>query len=202
MTVSAAYDPITTAGNDVTTAFSVTWPFFTGSLLVTLIDSDGVETVKTISTHYTVSGGTDANGLPATGTVTMLTAPATGEKLRIERVTPRTQATTYSNDDAFPAKTTESALDKLHLLMQEVLYETDRAIKLRTADREAGVDPVLPLWSRTRKARPSPSTSTATASIWWTRAVSDWTSAPLRRALPARMRRPPLPARLLTFCST
>jgi hypothetical protein len=145
MTVSTAYDPLSFAGNGTTTAFSVTWPFFSGSLLVTLISSAGVETVKTISTHYTVSGGTDSNGLPATGTVTMLTAPASGETLRIERVTPRTQATTYTTNDAFPAKTTEAAFDKLHLLMQEVLYETDRAIKLRVTDREAGVDPVLPL---------------------------------------------------------
>lgn len=119
MAVSTAYAPLEYAGNDVTTAFSVTWPFFTGTLVVTAIDDDGVETVKTITTHYTVSGGTDANGLPATGTVTMLTAPATGTQLRIERSTPKTQAAVYTENDAFPAKTHEAALDKLTLLHQE-----------------------------------------------------------------------------------
>jgi hypothetical protein len=120
MAVSTAYAPLVYNGNGATVAFSVTFPFFTGTLLVTAVDSTGVETVKTISTHYTVSGGTDANGLPATGTVTMLTAPATGSQLRIERVTPKTQATSYTNNDAFPAKSTEAAFDKLLLIAQEV----------------------------------------------------------------------------------
>lgn len=87
MTVSTAYAPLNYTGNGSTTVFSVTWPFFTGSLIVTLVSAAGVETVKTISTHYTVSGGTTADGLPATGSVTMLTAPASGETLRIARAT-------------------------------------------------------------------------------------------------------------------
>lgn len=119
MTVSTAYSVLSFAGNGVTTEFAVTWPFFTGSLVVTLVNSSGVETVKTLTTHYTVSGGTDSNGLPATGTVTMLTAPATGETLRIQRSTPKTQAATWGENDAFPQKTIESALDKLLLIAQE-----------------------------------------------------------------------------------
>ena len=122
MTVSTSYSTLSFNGNGSTTAFSVTWQFLSGSLVVTLIDDDDVETVKTISTHYTVSGGTDSDGLPATGTVTMVTAPASGETLRIERVTPKTQATTYTNGDAFPAKTHEAALDKATLVAQENAY--------------------------------------------------------------------------------
>ena len=145
MTVSTAYDPLTFTGDASTVSFAVTWPFYTGSLVVTeIVTATGVETVKTISTHYTVSGGTDANGLPATGTVTAVTAPAATVKWRIERVTPRTQATAYTNNDAFPAKTTESAFDKALLIGQEALYQADRAVKVTTANREAGVDPVLP----------------------------------------------------------
>jgi hypothetical protein len=113
MTVSAAYEPLTYTGNDATTAFPITFPFFTGSLVVTeIVIATGAETVKTISTHYTVAGGTDANGLPATGTVNVVTAPASTVKWRIERVTPRTQATAYTVNDAFPAKTTEAAVSK------------------------------------------------------------------------------------------
>lgn len=119
MTVSTAYAPITYAGNGATTAFSVTWPFLTGSLIVTSIASTGVETVKTLTTHYTVTGGTDANGLPATGTVTMLTAPASGETLRITRATPKTQTLTWGENDAFPQKVIESGFDKLLLIAQE-----------------------------------------------------------------------------------
>lgn len=122
MTVSTAYAPLTYNGNGVTTAFSVTWPFFTGTLVVTAIDADGVETVKTITTHYTVSGGTDAEGLPATGTVTMLVAPANGTQLRITRSTAQTQVSTWSENDSFPQATVEAALDKLTLLAQERAY--------------------------------------------------------------------------------
>lgn len=122
MTVSTAYAPLPFNGNGVTTAFSVTWPFYTGTLKVTLISSTGVETVKTISTHYTVSGGTDGDGLPAVGTVTMLSAPASGETLRIERVTPKTQSSVWTNGGAFDAKTLESALDRNLLITQEAEY--------------------------------------------------------------------------------
>ena len=119
MTVSTSYAPLTYAGNAATTAFAVTWPFFTGSLVVTLIASTGVETVKSLTTHYTVSGGTTAAGLPATGTVTMLTAPAVGETLQITRVTPKTQGSTWAENDPFPQKVIEAALDRLTLQTQE-----------------------------------------------------------------------------------
>lgn len=133
MAVSTAYAPLTFNGNDVTTAFSVTWQFFTGSLKVTLISSTGVETVKTISTHYTVSGGTDSDGLPAVGQVTMLAAPATGEKLRIERVTPQTQPSSWTNGGAFDAKTLESALDRELLVAQEAYNYASTALQKITS---------------------------------------------------------------------
>jgi hypothetical protein len=116
---SSSYSPLTYNGNGATTAFSVTFPFFTGSLVVTAVDADGVETTKTITTHYTVAGGTDGNGLPATGTVTMLTAPASGTTLRIARSTTKTQALALTNNDPFPAKSIEAAFDKAILISQE-----------------------------------------------------------------------------------
>ena len=130
MTVSAAYAPLLFNGNDVTVDLPVTWPFFTGSLVVTAIDAVGVETVKTISTHYTVAGGTTAAGLPSTGTVTMLTAPATGTQTRVERATALTQATGYNTNDAFPAKTVEGAFDKGTLIEQELGDDIGRAVKV------------------------------------------------------------------------
>lgn len=137
MAVSTAYAPLSYAGNGSTTAFSVTWPFFDGSLVVTLVSSDGTETVKTITTHYTVSGGTDANGLPATGTVTMGTAPASGETLRIERATTNTQASTWTEGGAFSAKSLEAALDRRTLVAQEVLYDTELTWRMAWATATA-----------------------------------------------------------------
>lgn len=120
MTVATAYSVISSSGNGVTTAFSVTWPFFAATdLVVTLVSSTGVETVKTLTTHYTVSGGTDVNGLPAVGTVTMLTAPASGETLRIQRSTSKVQSSSWTNGGSFQAKTVEATVDRLMLIAQE-----------------------------------------------------------------------------------
>lgn len=125
MAVSTSYAPLTFAGDDATVLFSVTWPFFDGTLVVTLIASDSSETVQTITTHYTVSGGTDSDGLPATGSVTMLTAPASGETLRIERATTKTQTATWTNTGPFQAKTLEATLDKILMIAQENYYNRD-----------------------------------------------------------------------------
>lgn len=119
MPVSVSYAPLTYSGNGTSTAFSVTWPFYSGTLRVTKVASTGVETVQTISTHYTVTGGTDADGLPSTGTVTMLTAPASGEQIRIERVTPLTQTITLTAGGEFSPKVVMTGLDKLTLIAQE-----------------------------------------------------------------------------------
>lgn len=127
MAVSTTYAPLVFNGNGSTTDFAVTWQFFDDTLVVTAIDAAGVETVKTITTHYTVDGGTDSNGLPATGTVSWvvddlagLTAPASGTQVRITRITPKTQASTWGESDNFPQKTIEAALDRETLLVQEM----------------------------------------------------------------------------------
>lgn len=119
MTVSVSYAPLTYSGNGSQTEFSVTWPFFTSTLRVTLISSTGVETAQTITTHYTVSGGTASDGAPSTGTVTIVTAPASGESVRIERVTPRTQALDLTAGGDFNPRSVMTAFDRLTLITQE-----------------------------------------------------------------------------------
>jgi hypothetical protein len=119
MAVSTTNTSVTYNGNGATTSFTVTFQFFSASdLVVIAISADGVETPQTLTTHYTVSGGS-SGGVPSTGTVTMLTAPSAGTTLRIQRNTQKTQATTFANNDAFPAKTVEGAFDKLMLIAQE-----------------------------------------------------------------------------------
>jgi hypothetical protein len=126
MAVTTTYAPLTYSGNGSSTDFSVTWPFFdSDDLVVTLISSAGTETVQTITTEYTVSGGTDSDGLPATGTVTMITAPASGETLRISRASDRTQSSTWTKNGPFSAKTLEAALDRAMLVSQEIAEENE-----------------------------------------------------------------------------
>lgn len=122
MTVSTEYAPLIFPGNNVTTQLPVTWQFFSDSLVVTEINAAGVESQKSITTHYTVSGGTDADGLPGTGTVTLGAAHAIGTRIRVERATPMTQEATWGENDAFPQKTVEAVLDRAILIAQETAF--------------------------------------------------------------------------------
>lgn len=121
MAVSTSYAPLSYSGNGATVAFSITWPFFSSTDIVAiLVDADGVETTKTITTHYSVTGGQTADGIPSTGTLTMVTAPASGETLRIHRATSKVQSATWTNGGSFQAKTIEAMADRLTLISQEI----------------------------------------------------------------------------------
>ena len=134
------------SGNGVTTAFATGFQFDDeADIQVILRASDGTETVQTLTTHYTVSGA----GNPSGGTVTMVTAPASGKKLRIVRNLDYTQGTDYTEGTAFPAATHENALDKLTQLTQQLAHELKRAPKL--ASTSSNYPAVFPDGGSTKK---------------------------------------------------
>lgn len=141
MTVSSELNRKEYAGNGVTTAFA-TSPviFFDASDLEVydVLDSTGVATLKTITTHYTVSGGAGS-----TGTVTMLTAPASGHTLVIVRSLPLTQADDFVQNDASDAEVLEDALDRQTMVSQQLQARVDRSIRLPDGD-VSGADTELP----------------------------------------------------------
>lgn len=141
MTVSSETSKILYAGNDSTTAFAVPFYFLANAdLRVVLInDTTGIGTVQTETTHYTVAGA----GNPAGGTVTMITAPATGETLLIKRDLDLKQETDYVPNDPFPAESHEEALDRLTMIAQQVDEKVDRAILAPEGD-DGTVDYTLP----------------------------------------------------------
>lgn len=127
MTVSSSTAKVSYSGNSSTVAFAVNFYFLADAhLKVVSRAADGTETVKTLTTDYTVSGA----GNPSGGTVTMNTAPATGTTLVIARNVPITQLTDYTANDPFPAETHEQALDKLTMEVQQINEAVARAIKL------------------------------------------------------------------------
>jgi hypothetical protein len=69
-----------------------------------------------VGTAYTAALNADQSTSPG-GTVTFPAAAT--DVVRIERVTPLTQATAYAAYDAFPAETHELALDKVTLALQD-----------------------------------------------------------------------------------
>ncbi len=116
MTISTTDSRISYNGNGVTTEFSFPYRFLAnGDLVVVIVDAAGVETVKTITTDYTVTGAGDDAG----GSVTMLVAPASSTRLVIYRDTEVVQETDYTSGDAFPAESHERALDRLTMILQE-----------------------------------------------------------------------------------
>lgn len=126
MTVSSSSNKVQYNGNGSTTVFAYTFKVFNQNDLTVIIRSaSGTETVKTITTHYTVSGVGSAGG----GNVTMLTAPAAGETITILREQDLIQEFDLVPNDPFPAQLMEDALDKLTFMVQQHSEELDRAIK-------------------------------------------------------------------------
>jgi hypothetical protein len=97
-----------------------------------ILDDDHVAvyvagTLKTLTTHYTVSG---AGGATFTVTFTSGNAPANGAQVLLIREVPLTQETDYVENDPFPAETHETALDLAAMVSQQLSEELDRAIKM------------------------------------------------------------------------
>jgi hypothetical protein len=129
MTVSSTTVKDSYSGNDSTTEFTYTFKIFADTDLQVIIrSSTGTETVKTLTTHYTVAGAGDASG----GSITFTggNTPATGETVVIRREVPQTQAIDYIANDPFPAESHEEGLDRATMTIQQMQEELDRAIKL------------------------------------------------------------------------
>lgn len=132
MTVNTTTNRVSYAGNGTTTAFAVPFPFLADADLVVIerTDSTGAEVTKTLTTHYTVSG---AGGV--SGTVTMVTAPATGVTLTIYRDPAVTQLVDLVPNDPLPVETAvEQPLDRLTMIAQRNRDLIDRALRLPDGD--------------------------------------------------------------------
>lgn len=149
MTVSSTSARVSYSGNGSTTAFAVNYYFLANNhLKVVVRSSTGVESTKVLNTDYTVSGA----GNPAGGTVTMTSAPASGETLLILRTPPLTQDVDYQPNDPFPAATHEQALDKLTMEAQYLQDQLNRALKIAETDSQALTTTVPTSTTRANKA--------------------------------------------------
>lgn len=135
MTISATTLRKSYTGNSVTTAFSFPYRFLAnGDLKVYQAG-----TLKTITTHYTISGAGDAGG----GTVTFVTAPANAESVVILNDPAQTQGLDLVENDPLPAESVETAFDRLTLIAQRLDDRLDRAAVLADTD-VSGASVVLP----------------------------------------------------------
>lgn len=131
MTVSSTTSRVTYATDGSSTAFPVSFYFLANAdLVVLLVDADGNSETLVLTTDYTVSGAGNESG----GTVTLLSAPASGETLVIYRDPTLTQLTDYAPNDPFPAETHERALDKLTMICQRLSDRLARTFGLADSD--------------------------------------------------------------------
>ena len=148
MTISTTIIKNSYSGNASQTVFPYTFKISVDAdIQVILRSALGTETVKSISTDYTVSGAGDANG----GNVTMVVAPANGETLVIRRATVQTQNIDLVENDPFSAETVEGGFDKSVSLVQEIQEEADRAIKLSRTNTMASTEFTVDAVSRAGK---------------------------------------------------
>jgi hypothetical protein len=125
------------SGNGSTTQFTIPFSFenITNSLnqvVVYLIDntipSAPTQTLWTLNTQYTLTGGTSAQPLYVTtsGGYTV----TSNQQLVITRVSEIEQTFSYANNSVFPAKSHENALDYLTMISQELNAQLSSFIAL------------------------------------------------------------------------
>ena len=128
MTLSTTINKASYSGDGNTATFNYNFKIFTNSDLKVIIRSaSGTETLKTITTHYTVSGAGSNSG----GSVTFTggNIPTNTETVILQRVVPLTQTHDYVENDPFPAESHEQGLDRLTMHVQQLQEEVDRSIK-------------------------------------------------------------------------
>lgn len=126
MAADTTYAPVEEAGNGVKVAFDFAFKILAKTdLVVRKKSAAGVYgSVLTVDVDYTVV----FDSVAETGTVTYTVAPVNGGASNIQRSSDLTQATVYPREGTLPAKTTETALDKLTLLVQEIYYWLNKRV--------------------------------------------------------------------------
>lgn len=127
-------------GTGITGPYPVTFKFFENAdLKVTVADTNGVETVKTLTTDYTVTGA----GEQAGGSITFTTAVTNGYSIVIEPKADLTQDTDIKNEGGNLRESLEDRFDRLCRDDQVQQNSIDRSVKVQITDVSVA-DPVLP----------------------------------------------------------
>jgi len=117
------------------TSFTVNFEFFADADLRVFVDN----TLKTITTHYTVSGG---NG--STGTVTMsVTGASGGSTVVIVRAIALERTTDFPTSGAFNISSLNTELDRIIAIHADVDDTAERGLRLQESDE--AVTTTLPL---------------------------------------------------------
>lgn len=122
---------VVATGNGSTTAFPFDFRILDQTHIVVYVGG----AVRTLSTHYTVSGVGAANG----GTVTFVTAPGSGTQVLFLRNVPLNQLSTYIPNEAFPSARIERDYDKLWMSIQQMNERLARTPSLGVTSTAFGI---------------------------------------------------------------
>jgi hypothetical protein len=150
MTISTTTIKNSYNGNGSTSAFNYTFKISAESEMQVIIRSAaGTETVKTLTTHYTITGVGNAGGGAVTFTAGNI--PVAGETVILRRVTAQTQAMDLIDNDPMSADTIENAHDKSIAIAQELQEQIDRSIKLSRTNTMTSTEFTVDAASRANK---------------------------------------------------
>lgn len=140
MTVSTTIATKTYDGDGVTGSFPTGFAFFSAGDIevVERVVATGAETVKALTTDYTVAGGAGS-----TGTVTALAAPPSTVTWTVRRVLSETQETDLPVAGSLPSDAVEQMVDRTVMMVQQHSEQIGRALAFPKTDPDT-LSPTLP----------------------------------------------------------
>ena len=175
MTISTTTIKNSYSGNGSTTAFNYTFKISAESEMEVIIRSAaGTETVKTLTTHYTITGVGNAGGGAVTFTAGNI--PVAGETVILRRETAQTQTMDLIDNDPMSAETIETAHDKAIAITQELQEEVNRSIKLSRTNTMTSTEFTVDASSRANKILAFDSAGEISVTQELGTFVGDWSS--------------------------
>ena len=113
-------------GDGVQTVFTYPFPIFADADMEVYEDA----TLKTITTHYTVSGAGNSSG----GSVTFVTAPANAVTVTLKRQLAIQRTSDFQESGEFRSKVINDELDILTASLQQVDGDVSRSLRLSSTD--------------------------------------------------------------------
>jgi len=133
VTVSSTTNKQSYNGNGSQSVFAYTFKIFADTDIKVYVGT----ALKTLSTHYTLSGVGSSGGGNVTFTAGNLPAAGTGN-VTILRSLALTQGVDLINYGKFDAEVVEAQYDKLVMMVQQLQEQTDRTIRFSTTVSDAG----------------------------------------------------------------
>lgn len=160
MTIASTTSKVSYNGSGSVGPYSIPYKFTSNAdIVATHVSTTGAETTLALTTDYTLTGA----GNPSGGTLTLVSALTTGQKLVIKRSPSIVQETDYVENAAFPAAAHEDALDKLTMICQDLDERIERAVLVDISSSTSPEDLLDEIAADVASAEASATTATTKA---------------------------------------